>query len=123
MKALELTVHPTYWLSGRLWCDTAPAATFVGPIDVDYWVACKRLTDAELAAEVWCGVEERTRHAGNILGGQHDNPYAQKAFNTAIERAITLHRFATLPHYDEPLPQEGRLWWSAGLSAAERGGE
>ena len=61
----------------------------------------KRFTDAELMAEVWHEVVERTINASNILGGQYDNPHAQKAFQTSIDRSNTLHRFATRPSYDE----------------------
>lgn len=61
----------------------------------------KRFTDGELAAEVWCACDERTANASNILIGQHNNPHSQKAFQEAIERVITLHRFAITPHLDE----------------------
>lgn len=50
----------------------------------------KRLTNAELAAEYWCSewrkVTPETSDAVKIL---------------SAERAEILHRFATLPHYDE----------------------
>ncbi|UKA69543.1 hypothetical protein [Arthrobacter sp. FW306-06-A] len=52
----------------------------------------KRLTDAELAAE-W---QQEQRHmAVAVICGQPDAL-------TKARRADTLHRFATLPHYDEP---------------------
>ena len=61
----------------------------------------KRFTDAELMAEVWHECNERTINASNIIGGQHDNPYAQRAFQRSIDRVKTLHRFATRPHAAE----------------------
>lgn len=71
---------------------------------VDGYAANKHLTDAELAAEVWHACDDRSINASNILNGQYDNPHAQRAFQRAIDQANTLHRFATLPHYDEVHP-------------------
>lgn len=98
MKPLELTVYPPikYPTTGA----EIEQWRFERQVEIQLRKD-KRLTDAELAAEVWSAVEARTRHAGNILGGQHDNPYAQAAFNRAIQRVQVMYRFATLPHYDE----------------------
>lgn len=89
MKPLELTVYPT-WDSGdgRLYADKDDR---FHPVDVDFEVYRKRLTDAELAAEM---------HAANA-----DAWRAHSAKSTVIpvleDRFVTLARFATLPHYDE----------------------
>jgi len=61
----------------------------------------KRLTDAELAAEVWHECEERTRTAMYVMYGDLNNKHVQAAFQRAIDRVIVLHRFATTAHYDE----------------------
>jgi hypothetical protein len=103
MKALELTVYPIWDAGdGDLYADRDDHQH---PTRVDFEVYRKRLTEPELAAEFWQACDERTRDAGNILSGQHENPYAQKAFQTSIDRAKTLHRFATRPHYDEATPE------------------
>lgn len=51
----------------------------------------KRFSDGELAAEFWAAVADANRVMGNErrAGKSH-----------AIKVANTLHRFATLPHYD-----------------------
>lgn len=84
-KPLELTVYPTFWLSGNLWTTAAAGATISDPVDVDYWVQCKRFTEAELAADYWM-----------VMSGLFDG-HGKKA----RERRATLERFATLPSYDE----------------------
>jgi hypothetical protein len=62
----------------------------------------KRFSDAELAAELWFAVEGRTNNAANIMSGNnYKNPYAQKAFQRAIDIAKAAHRFAEAPHFDE----------------------
>jgi hypothetical protein len=101
MKALELNVYPKTTHSASLTLYAVGRDTHYTLAGADKMAREKRLTDAELAAEFWQACDERTRDAGNILGGQHNNPYAQKAFQTSIDRAKILHRFATIPHYDE----------------------
>ena len=75
--------HPsapdTYYINGA-W---APAA--ITAVD-------KRFTDAELAAEFWAATTDATRLIGNARKGGK---------SSAANVAMTLHRFATLPHYDE----------------------
>ena len=62
----------------------------------------KRFSDAELAAEMWHASDDRTGNAANIMSGDnYRNPHAQQAFQLSIDRAIVIHRFATLPNYDE----------------------
>lgn len=72
-----------------------PEALATGMVD-------KRFTDAELAAELWLAVDNRTRDAANIMtGNNHANPHALKAFNRSIDIAKTAYRFALAPHFDE----------------------
>jgi len=56
----------------------------------------KRLTDAELAAE-W---QQSQRHMAVAV------ICAQPQATVEIRRTETLHRFATLPHYDDPTNQK-----------------
>lgn len=64
----------------------------------------QRFSDAELAAEYWAAYSEHVRDSAQILYEKDatDNRYIMSAFKTGIERATTLHRFATLPHAHEP---------------------
>lgn len=48
----------------------------------------KRLTDAELAAEVWC---QETEFRAAVIRGDYP----------ALDRLATMERFAAHPHYDE----------------------
>lgn len=57
----------------------------------------KRLTDAELAAEYWC--EEKS--LGDVRDWIKTSPGYKVLEPVLLERVLTLHRFATLPHYDE----------------------
>lgn len=103
MKALDLTVYPTFWLSGNLWTTAVRGATISDPIDVDYWSACKRLTDAELAAEYYAQ-DSQCRHEQWIETVRGDDDYEdwERAMQSRMyERLSMLHRFATLSHYDE----------------------
>jgi len=59
-----------------------------------------RFTDAELAAEVhhaelvcWVRRNRCDRYSGETALWNH--------YERGIEQSYTLHRFATLPHYDE----------------------
>ena len=94
MKALELTVHGTRRIQD------GPDTTIVY-YDTDYGrrvydrradeiSKSKRLTDAELSAEVW-----RAKWTG--LWAEHNS-----GLNDSRRAMIaTVERFATLPHYDE----------------------
>lgn len=90
MKALELTVYYAIPCGGPCQCDSyvLPSGDLVSVQSVN--VEAKRLTDAELAAEVWR--QEAQVTAVEAMGGTPTRNIA------ALE---TLHRFATLPHYDE----------------------
>lgn len=104
MKALELIVYPQsgfgYKVPLRVWspasCD--PEDDFqvsVSEDDIQKRIESKRFTDAELAAEYWAPTWL------TMPGADWDGDYA----GTEAEmkrRMATLHRFATLPHYDEP---------------------
>lgn len=110
MKALDLTVYPTFWLSGKLLTTAAPGATISDPIDVDYWAACKRLTDAELAAEVFSAIFHEAEC--EVRGRRIERGYPPHPGHPAVEHYVKqnrefgrqagiLERFAMLPHYDE----------------------
>jgi len=66
-----------------------PADYAIDSVDVDYWMECKRLTDAELAAEVW--------HCITNYYTLEPSPEAREE----ASRSRTIERFATLPHHDE----------------------
>jgi hypothetical protein len=91
MKPLELTVYPLLEKVGLL----AERGYIVNRKPVTFWyvdnyqVFEKRLADAELAAEyhsAWA----------SMLDVPKDERYSYER-----PRIETLHRFATLPHYDE----------------------
>lgn len=92
MKALELTVYPPIpECPEPRWGDFAYEDWFEDRAYEKKLMARKRLTDAELAAEM---------HAANA-----DAWRAYSAKSTVIpaleDRFVTLARFASLPHYDE----------------------
>ena len=97
-KALELTVYP-HWENGLDGTCYSDREGLDFPINVDYWILCKRLTDAELAAE-WHYQDNR---CGQVVEGYsiaHDgSPMASE--DEEIERLAAVHRFATQPNYDE----------------------
>ena len=72
MKALELTVYPPF---------------------AHDWSIDKRLTDAELAAEYHA-------QAVRVRRIEDGRPH-RVAGPSAYRKLEALHRFATLPHYDE----------------------
>ena len=102
MKALKLTIYPLLEKVGR----NARPGYIVGKRGVSISEAhrtgiAKRLTDPELAAERWHFDFEdfdRTMRAD-------PDDLSQEEWDAYIERRIeaeaALHRFATLPHYDE----------------------
>lgn len=79
MKPLELTIYPKLERPRRGADIMAYRSQF---IDEQLVIQAKRFTDAELAAEYFrqAGSRFETKSSGWL---------------------ITLHRFATLPHYDE----------------------
>lgn len=89
MKALELTVYP-HVEDGGIDCIEDSEGTLRTPRELNGLADYKRLTDAELAAEYWRDAREFLTRA-NSAGERLDR----------IARWATLHRFATLPHYDE----------------------
>jgi len=108
-KPLELHVYP-HWedIGGRCYSGRE-GLDF--PINVDYWILCKRLNEDELAAEYWgnratvdralitlhdSGLPWRNE-CSEIMSTALETPAAKRA----IEWTDTLLRFATLPHYDE----------------------
>jgi hypothetical protein len=94
-KPLELTVY-----------DTDPSDPDCVVIN-GYWEyqphsTAKRFTDAELAAEYWALYSEYVREASNLLHCQERcMEAAGKSFQEADQKCRVLHRFATLPHFDE----------------------
>lgn len=98
MKALELTVfkkepgrygrEATYNSPDGLWAYPASHA--------DGYAQRKRLTDAELAAELWFAkvqpacIKDNPKGVGTIVR------------ELGSDSLSALVRFATLPHYDEP---------------------
>lgn len=89
MKPLELTWYPldrSYPTGYRL-----PRGTRVSWRSADTWAKIKRLTDAELAAEVHCMDAELLS-----LYELHDFHRA----DTTRDRYWTLHRFATTDSHD-----------------------
>lgn len=83
MKPLELRIHEKH--------PTLDAYRF-GPSYTPYAIVAvdKRFTDAELAAEYW--------QEGRVLLTKEQS--AGERFDRIVRWAV-LHRFATLPHYDE----------------------
>lgn len=104
MKALELTVYPT---RGRETYVIPPPRLSLGAVAVDRLSQAKRLTDAELAAEVFSAIfheaECEVRGLRLILTDpEHpDIDHYAKHNHEFGRQADILRRFATLPHFDE----------------------
>ena len=73
--------------------------TLVPPSTADLYSGRKRLTHAELAAVYWMSSSRRER-----LLGYKDGYWSatDSAAEEEARRMNIIHRFATLPHYDEP---------------------
>jgi hypothetical protein len=102
-KPLELTVYPLREKVGRM----AERGYIVNRRAVPLWTVDymdKRLTDAELAAEMFSAVfhesecEVRARQLGE---GHPVFNYWLKANHEYARQAEIVERFAMLPHYDE----------------------
>lgn len=79
-----------------------PLGFWIPQVDVDHWAEAKNFSDAELTAEYWASYAEYVREASNVLHCQERYMEAAGAsFQEADRKARILHRFATLPHYDE----------------------
>lgn len=106
-KTLELKTFPLWEsLGGTMYT----GETHEDVVNVDFEVYRKRLTDAELAAEVFSAVfheaecEVRGLRLGRVDPG-HPAIDHWAAHNHEFGRqAEIIERFATLPHYDEPQP-------------------
>jgi hypothetical protein len=99
-KPFELNVYPLREKVGR----NARPGYVVGKCAVSTAEAYrqgqrKRLTPAELAAEYWRS-EADWRNAYRSAPMPGIDQWAANQFD-ARDRERTLHRFATLPHYDE----------------------
>ena len=96
MKALELVVYPR---RGRETYVIPPPRHSLGAVAVDRLSQQKRLTEGELAADYY-----RTAwlHENSIAENDgYDGTAETRAFR---RQTLVIYRFATLPHYDEPLP-------------------
>jgi hypothetical protein len=94
-KPLELTVYPI-WENGfgDFYADKEDP---LRPTRVDFEVFRKRLTETDLAAEYWQQVLIGSLHPTDSFHGHS----GMKVRGVSSARIRTLHRFATLPHYDE----------------------
>jgi len=102
VKALELTVYP-------MTCNHFGEVKYQAAHDglhleqIDELGEHKRLSDAELAAEYYAQ-DSRRRHEQWIEAVRGDEDYEgweRAAQSRMYEHLTMLHRFATLPHYDE----------------------
>jgi hypothetical protein len=84
-KPLELTIYPK-WNGYYRGADELPIANTLA---ADSWSSAKRLTEPELAAEYWYAIGRYATQSGIASAARW------------LEEARTMHRFATLPHYDE----------------------
>jgi hypothetical protein len=105
VKPLELTVwarNENYPGASNVVYEHPDGLVAVGDLFVDAEAHEKRLTDAELAAEYWALYSEYVRGASNLLHCQERYMEAAgKSFQEADLKCRVLHRFATLPHFDE----------------------
>jgi len=94
-KALELNWY-TLDADGNY---NHPAMRILDYIDIDHWIACKRLTGAELAAE-W---HKQDNHCGQKFEGYAvaHNGESLGSEEYEADKLRTMHRFATRPHFDE----------------------
>lgn len=92
MKPLELIAYPLDMSFPRGY--VLPRDTRVTFRAAERMAREKRLTNAELAAEYWKQepVPDRVMECMGVSDPAHDE---------ALEKVAILHRFATLPHYDE----------------------
>lgn len=110
MKALDLQVYERTDDGDYLDVAASDGRRYViAQEDVDVYCMTKALTDAELAAEYW-SQDSQCRHENWIqtvreIDGDGDYTAAEKAAASVMyEWLSSLHRFATLPDYDEPTP-------------------
>ncbi|KUM34576.1 hypothetical protein [Arthrobacter sp. EpRS71] len=94
-KPLELHVYKIWEnsLNGAAYCSAFTSDQDPGyPVNVDLAVLQKRLSEHELAAEVWHSIVKF---------------YSKEPSTDAVEEACrnaVIERFATFPHYDETTP-------------------
>jgi hypothetical protein len=95
-KPLELTVYPP---------SNGDHKTVIGGFMQGYCLDCrlrdKRLTDAELAAEVWHFDFEDSDRTLRADPDECTEDEWEKYIDRRVEAEASLRRFATLPHYDE----------------------
>lgn len=96
MKALELKVFPIRHDEDR---DIHYAEIDdLGTVNVEYWIACKRLTDAELAAEYW---RLRLKVCASGNRDMKAKGHVCTEWQAAHDELDIMQRFMELPHYDE----------------------
>lgn len=106
MKALELIVYPKM---GSVYYDDQANCTWSDSMVYGMSIE-KRLTDAELAAEAFSAVfheaecEVRGMRIERTFPKHPRVEYYVEQNHEFGRQADILHRFATLPHYDEPTP-------------------
>lgn len=108
MKPLELTIYPDAECICELSSEYATGYNYACDVADHGWMQsvtkAKRLTDAELAAEVNYAVfhESECELRARKLGEGHPHYEHYRAGNHEwARRAPILERFAKLPHYDE----------------------
>lgn len=99
MKTLELTVYPKM---GSIYFDEQANCMWSTSM-ADGLAEEKRITDGELAAEYYAQ-DAKCRHEQWIETVRGDDDYEdweRAAQSRMYEQLTALHRFATLPNYDE----------------------
>ena len=98
-KPLELRIYPTPQPPGMTPEDEVHRAVWCADRELEWRLTQhKRLTDAELAAEMWRS-RLKVCSRGNRDVKRVGHPCVE--WRAAHDEYDTLHRFATLPHYDE----------------------
>jgi hypothetical protein len=80
-----------------------PLGFWIPQADADHWAEAKSFTDAELAAEYYAQ-DGQCRHEQWIEAVRGDDDYTEserQGQSRMYAKLTMLHRFATLPHYDE----------------------
>jgi len=96
MSELLPVPHPRFQdRHGNVWYQWK--GTAVLPQVADMYSDMKRLTDEELAAEYY-----RFLHENSLI--ENDGYDGMPETRAHRSQAAALHRFATLPHYDQPQP-------------------
>lgn len=98
MKPLELVVYRTLEDFGVVFGYDTPDVHATS--EADAMAAAKRFTDTELAAEFHASCMD-TRVSGDRSRNYPREDLLRDEYIRRLNQEFTLHRFATLPHYDE----------------------